>query len=90
MSESRKEKVPRNLDFSALFGALARIRTGGVPLRRRTLYPAEVQAHIRYNSNRLPFAFLKRCLLKHTLRRGLLYPFNYGSVYVCDYTIVER
>lgn len=26
-------------------GALARIRTGGVPLRRRTLYPAEVQAH---------------------------------------------
>ena len=42
MSEPRKAKVPRNLDFSALFGALARIRTGGVPLRRRTLYPTEV------------------------------------------------
>ena len=30
------------------FGAFARIRTGGVPLRRRTLYPAEVQTHMKF------------------------------------------
>lgn len=32
--------------FLDVFGAPAAIRTRGVPLRRRTLYPAEVQAHI--------------------------------------------
>ncbi len=57
MSEQEKAKVPRNLDFSALFGALEGIRIPDLPLRRRTLYPAELQAHILYNSNGLPFAF---------------------------------
>ena len=30
-------------------GARARIRTGGLPLRRRLLYPAELHAHIIYS-----------------------------------------
>ena len=53
MCEQRKVKVPRNLDFSALFGALEGIRIPDLPLRRRTLYPAELQAHtlsVRANS----------------------------------------
>ena len=46
MSESRKAKVPRNLDFSALFGTLEGIRTPDLPLRRRPLYPTELQAQM--------------------------------------------
>ena len=38
--------MPRNLDFSALFGALEGIRIPDLPLRRRTLYPAELLGHI--------------------------------------------
>lgn len=41
-----KPKPYKIKGFGIIFGALARIRTGGVPLRRRTLYPAEVQAHL--------------------------------------------
>ena len=74
MSEYRKAKVPRSIDFSALFGALEGIRIPDLPLRRRTLYPAELQAHIRYNSNLLPFAFLQRRALIHPLRKRTLYP----------------
>ncbi len=70
--------------FSALFGALEGIRIPDLPLRRRTLYPAELQAHIRYNLNQLPFAFLQRQALKHPLRRGLLYPFNYAGILFGD------
>ena len=44
------EKTPETLDFTGfsggVFGVPARIRTGGLPLRRRTLYPAEVRDHV--------------------------------------------
>ena len=42
----RKKRKDHHIWWSC--GALARIRTGGVPLRRRTLYPAEVQTHMKF------------------------------------------
>ena len=39
----RAKEKPRKCLFTGLFGVPARIRTGGLPLRRRTLYPAELR-----------------------------------------------
>ena len=58
-SKNRKIPIPewravsslwaRNRDFS-IFGAPGGIRTHGLPLRRRSLYPAELRVHVPENS----------------------------------------
>lgn len=65
----------RKTAYSGCFGTPGETRTHYIPLRRRTLYPGEVRGLIQQifnfraqqDSNELP------------LRRGLLYPFNYGG-----------
>ena len=42
----RYEKERNNRCYPSLFGTLDAIRTHDLPLRRRMLYPAELQAHI--------------------------------------------
>ena len=46
----KKEKTPETLDFTGfsggVFGVPEVIRTPDLPLRRRSLYPTELQAHI--------------------------------------------
>lgn len=41
----KRAENPRNLEFSTHFGVPERIRTAGLSLRRRTLYPAELRRH---------------------------------------------
>ena len=43
---TKKSKSAENVVLSALFGALEGIRIPDLPLRRRTLYPAELLGHI--------------------------------------------
>ena len=50
LQKAKKEK-PENIVFSGFSGAPGAIRTRDVPLRRRTLCPAEVQAQKRYFDN---------------------------------------
>ena len=58
-----KKITPRTLGkiqcFSAFFGVPGGIRTHGLSLRRRTLYPAELQRHSKtiFNLNSIPSAF---------------------------------
>ena len=40
----------RNRGFFGVFGAPGGIRTHGLPLRRRSLYPAELRVHVPENS----------------------------------------
>ena len=77
------ENVPMNTNrkaFGVFCGVPARIRTGGVPLRRRTLYPAEVQRPI-YN-----FIYIIACLfckgkrLSTTLGGDRSIQLSYGNV----------
>ena len=45
----------RKPDYSGYFGTPEGIRTSDLPLRRRSLYPAELQAHMKlWGSGRLP------------------------------------
>ena len=39
-------EIPNFQGFRPFSGAPERIRTGGLTLRRRALYPAELQAHV--------------------------------------------
>ncbi len=78
MPENKKSRKPRKIKaFGVVCGVPARIRTGGVPLRRRTLYPAEVQRHLAicgyFYSTHLP-PFCERREVEQTLRRRTLYP----------------
>ena len=78
MPENKKSRKPRKIKaFGVVCGVPARIRTGGVPLRRRTLYPAEVQRHLAicgyFYSTHLP-PFCERREVEQTLRRRMLYP----------------
>ena len=78
MPENKKSRKPRKIKaFGVVCGVPARIRTGGVPLRRRTLYPAEVQRHLAicgyFYSTHLP-PFCERREVEQTLRRAVLYP----------------
>ena len=78
MPENKKSRKPRKIKaFGVVCGVPARIRTGGVPLRRRTLYPAEVQRHLAicgyFYSTHLP-PFCERREVEQTLRRQSLYP----------------
>ena len=45
ISKLQKIENAENPLFTAFSGAPGAIRTRGVPLRRRALYPSEVQAH---------------------------------------------
>ena len=64
----KKENAAIPWDYS-VFGTPERIRTAGLPLRRRTLYPAELRTH---------WAKLLKCVPLvsdvHALRRRTLYP----------------
>ena len=78
MPENKKSRKPRKIKaFGVVCGVPARIRTGGVPLRRRTLYPTEVQRHLAicgyFYSTHLP-PFCERREVEQTLRRRTLYP----------------
>ena len=78
MPENKKSRKPlKTKAFGVVCGVPARIRTGGVPLRRRTLYPAEVQRHLAicgyFYSTHLP-PFCERREVEQTLRRRSLYP----------------
>lgn len=42
--------LARNRGFSGGFGAPGGIRTHGLPLRRRSLYPTELRVHVPENS----------------------------------------
>ena len=41
-----EKRVPRNLETPENTGVRERIRTAGLPLRRRSLYPAELRKHV--------------------------------------------
>ena len=43
-----KTKKPKNIVFMGYFGVPGGIRTHDLPLRRRTLYPAEVRGRINF------------------------------------------
>ena len=65
---SRKnEKTPETLDFTGfsggVFGVPEVIRTPDLPLRRRSLYPAELRKHITENII-THFYRLVKCLFK--------------------------
>ncbi len=45
----------KTASFETVFGALEGIRIPDLPLRRRTLYPAELQAHIIVPYNTKPY-----------------------------------
>ena len=46
--KKRQKKKPEKLSVFRLFGVPGAIRTRGVPLRRRTLYPTEVRRLINF------------------------------------------
>ena len=46
-STRRQTKKPKNIVFMGYFGVPGGIRTHDLPLRRRTLYPAELQRLIQ-------------------------------------------
>ena len=50
----KNEKTPETLDFTGfsggVFGVPEVIRTPDLPLRRRSLYPAELRVHVPENS----------------------------------------
>ena len=48
VTNNSKRKKPEKLSVFRLFGVPGAIRTRGVPLRRRTLYPAEVRGLIKF------------------------------------------
>ena len=60
------QKNAANSDVCGKNGTPERIRTAGLPLRRRTLYPAELRTHMEFL---VPLADELR-----TLRRWTLYP----------------
>ena len=62
--------MPRNLDFSALFGTLERTLTSDLPLRRRLLYTTELLGHINFGA----YDYAKKDLNELPLRREVLYP----------------
>ncbi len=93
MPENKKSRKPRKIKaFGVVCGVPARIRTGGVPLRRRTLYPAEVQRHLAicgyFYSTHLP-PFCERREVEQTLRREVLYPAELLA-HICYYGIVPQ
>ena len=92
VAKKRFENVPnikyeisdysKNLEFSPFFSVPDVIRTRGLPLRRRTLYPAELQKRIK-NRSFLPelnlcysFVIFTWSMFEHSLRRRLFYPLN--------------
>ena len=62
--------MPRNLDFSALFGTLKRTLTSDLPLRRRLLYTTELLGHMNFGA----YDYAKKDLNELPLRRRTLYP----------------
>ena len=83
--EMKNGEDSKNLEFSPFFSVPDVIRTRGLPLRRRTLYPAELQKRIK-NRSFLPelnlcysFVIFTWSMFEHSLRRRLLYPFNYEN-----------
>ena len=78
--EMKNGEYPKNLEFSPFFSVPDVIRTRGLPLRRRTLYPAELQKRIK-NRSFLPelnlcysFVIFTWSMFEHSLRRRVLYP----------------
>ena len=65
--------------FGVFCGVPARIRTGGVPLRRRTLYPAEVQRPICCFIYIIACLFRKGKRLNTTLGGGRSIRLSYGN-----------
>ena len=47
-STRRQTKKPKNVVFMGYFGVPGGIRTHDLPLRRRTLYPAELQRLMQF------------------------------------------
>ena len=80
LHEMKNGEYPKNLEFSPFFSVPDVIRTRGLPLRRRTLYPAELQKRIK-NRSFLPelnlcysFVIFTWSMFEHSLRRQSLYP----------------
>ena len=78
--EMKNGEDSKNLEFSPFFSVPDVIRTRGLPLRRRTLYPAELQKRIK-NRSFLPelnlcysFVIFTWSMFEHSLRRRSLYP----------------
>ena len=72
--EMKNGEYPKNLEFSPFFSVPDVIRTRGLPLRRRTLYPAELQKRIK-NRSFLPelnlcysFVIFTWSMFEHSLR----------------------
>ena len=63
---------------AVIFGTPGWVRTSGLSLRRRPLYPTELRGLIQKIFN---FAGLQDSN-DSIFRRGLLYPFNYGGITV--------
>ena len=77
MLENKKRRKPRKIKaFGVACGVSARIRTGGLGLRRLALYPAELRRHLAicgylYSTHLPPFC--QRREVEQTLRR-IRYP----------------
>ena len=89
-SGQRKNSVPsRKLDFTLFSSVPGAIRTRGVPLRRRTLYPTEVRRHIKFFETRqhsdLPLNFPSSAF-ELRLRRAVLYPAELRRHAICIIT----
>ena len=84
MSERPGEAKQKNaanqqkMACSGAFGTPGWVRTSGLSLRRRPLYPTELRGLIQKIFN---FAGLQDSN-DSIFRRGLLYPFNYGGITV--------
>ena len=88
LHEMKNGEDSKNLEFSPFFSVPDVIRTRGLPLRRRTLYPAELQKRIK-NRSFLPelnlcysFVIFTWSMFEHSLRRRMLYPAE-----LCRHTI---
>ena len=67
---------------AVIFGTPGWVRTSGLSLRRRPLYPTELRGRIQKIFN---FTGLQDSN-DSIFRRGLLYPFNYGGLCNCPAT----
>ena len=84
----KNEKTPETLDFTGfsggVFGVPEVIRTPDLPLRRRSLYPAELRKHLKKSIKlylqtiAMPIAFhLKAIIIINTHRKGIITEFTW-------------
>ena len=79
--KNKAENPWKTKAFGVFCGVPARIRTGGVPLRRRTLYPAEVQRHIFNFIYIIACLFRKGKRLSTTLGGDRSIQLSYGNIF---------